>query len=75
VPNRVRRPPRERLNGGLEISRLPTLPSILSFPFFFNPVWVLCLLNALEGCKRFPACSFGVHLNLTEFRPLSRHEV
>ena len=30
--------------------------------------------NALEGSKRFPACSFGVHLNLTEFRPLSRHE-
>jgi predicted glycoside hydrolase/deacetylase ChbG (UPF0249 family) len=30
--------------------------------------------EAIEGCKRFPDCSFGVHLNLTEFKPLSRHE-
>jgi chitin disaccharide deacetylase len=28
------------------------------------------VLDALEGSKRFPACSFGVHLNLTEFRPM-----
>jgi predicted glycoside hydrolase/deacetylase ChbG (UPF0249 family) len=33
-----------------------------------------CVKSAIEGSKRFPACSFGVHLNLTEFRPLSRHE-
>jgi predicted glycoside hydrolase/deacetylase ChbG (UPF0249 family) len=32
------------------------------------------VLSAIEGSKRFPACSFGVHLNLTEFRPLSRNE-
>ena len=32
------------------------------------------VLSAIEGSKRFPACSFGVHLNLTELRPLSRHE-
>jgi len=32
------------------------------------------VLSAIEGSKRFPACSFGVHLNLTEFRPLSRSE-
>ena len=42
--NRARRPRRERLNGGLEICRLPSLPSSLSFPFFLNPIWVLCLL-------------------------------
>ena len=42
--NRARRPRRERLNGGLEICRLPGLPSSLSFPFFLNPIWVLCLL-------------------------------
>ncbi len=30
--------------GDSKISRLPKLPSIFSFPFFFNPVWVLCLL-------------------------------
>ena len=27
--------------------------------------------SAIEGGKRFPACSFGVRLNLTELRPLS----
>ncbi len=32
------------------------------------------VLSAIEGSRRFPACSFGVHLNLTEFRPLSRNE-
>lgn len=32
------------------------------------------VLRAIEGSKRFPTCSFGVHLNLTEFRPLSRNE-
>jgi predicted glycoside hydrolase/deacetylase ChbG (UPF0249 family) len=32
------------------------------------------VLSAIEGSKRFPACSFGVHLNLTEFRPMSRSE-
>jgi len=30
--------------------------------------------SAIEGSERFPSCSFGVHLNLTELRPLSRHE-
>ena len=32
------------------------------------------VLRAIEGSKQFPSCSFGVHLNLTEFRPLSRNE-
>lgn len=31
------------------------------------------VLSAIEESKHFPACSFGVHLNLTELRPLSRH--
>jgi chitin disaccharide deacetylase len=30
--------------------------------------------HAIEESKRFPACSFGIHLNLTEFRPLSQGE-
>ena len=42
--NRARRQRRERSNGGLEIRRLPGLPAALSFPFFLNPIWVLCLL-------------------------------
>src|SRR5207244_1277274 len=42
--NRARRPRREHLNGGLEICRLPSVPSSLSFPFFLNPLWVLCLI-------------------------------
>jgi predicted glycoside hydrolase/deacetylase ChbG (UPF0249 family) len=29
--------------------------------------------DAIEGSARFPSCSFGVHLNLTEFYPLSRN--
>jgi predicted glycoside hydrolase/deacetylase ChbG (UPF0249 family) len=32
------------------------------------------VLSAVEGSKRFPSCSFGIHLNLTEFRPFSRSE-
>jgi glycosyltransferase involved in cell wall biosynthesis len=42
--NRSGGPRRERLSGGLEVRRLPRLPSVLSFPFFLNPVWILCLL-------------------------------
>lgn len=33
-----------------------------------------CVNGALEEGKRFPSCSFGVHLNLTEFCPLSKNE-
>jgi predicted glycoside hydrolase/deacetylase ChbG (UPF0249 family) len=33
-----------------------------------------CVNGALEEGKKFPSCSFGVHLNLTEFRPLSKNE-
>jgi hypothetical protein len=29
------------------------------------------LSDAIRGLSRFPRCSFGVHLNLTEFQPLS----
>jgi chitin disaccharide deacetylase len=32
------------------------------------------VLGAIEESRRFPSCSFGVHLNLTEFRPFSRHD-
>lgn len=32
------------------------------------------VLRAVEVSKHFPACSFGVHLNLTELRPLGRDE-
>jgi predicted glycoside hydrolase/deacetylase ChbG (UPF0249 family) len=32
------------------------------------------VLDAVETSKRFPGCSFGAHLNLTEFRPLCRRE-
>jgi chitin disaccharide deacetylase len=32
------------------------------------------VLDAVETSRRFPGCSFGVHLNLTEFRPLCRRE-
>ncbi len=28
--------------------------------------------HAVAGARRFPKCSFGVHLNLTEYAPLSR---
>src|SRR5262245_506108 len=42
--NRARRPRRERLSAGLEIRRLPGLPASLSFPFFLNPIWIICLL-------------------------------
>ena len=31
-------------------------------------------LDAVETSKRFPGCSFGVHLNVTEFRPLCQRE-
>jgi predicted glycoside hydrolase/deacetylase ChbG (UPF0249 family) len=30
--------------------------------------------HAVEGAKRFPNCSFGVHLNLTVFPPLTRSD-
>jgi glycosyltransferase involved in cell wall biosynthesis len=42
--NRARRSRRERLSDGLEVRRLPSLPSPLSFPFFLNPIWAVCLL-------------------------------
>ena len=42
--NRRRQCRREKLAGGLEICRLPGLMAPLSFPFFLNPAWVLCLL-------------------------------
>jgi glycosyltransferase involved in cell wall biosynthesis len=42
--NRAGRARRERLADGLEVRRLPALPSILSFPFFLNPVWISSLL-------------------------------
>ena len=42
--NRARRPRREQLSVGLEIRRLPSLPTLLSFPFFLNPIWIFCLL-------------------------------
>jgi predicted glycoside hydrolase/deacetylase ChbG (UPF0249 family) len=32
------------------------------------------VLDAIERSKRFSGCSFGVHLNLTEFRPLRQRE-
>ena len=32
------------------------------------------ILRAFDVSKHFSACSFGVHLNLTELRPFSRHE-
>lgn len=32
------------------------------------------VLSAIKESRHFPACSFGVHLNLTELRPLGRHE-
>ena len=31
------------------------------------------LEDAIRELHRFPSCSFGVHLNLTEFRPLTNH--
>jgi chitin disaccharide deacetylase len=32
------------------------------------------VLDAVETSKRFPGCSFGVHLNLTDFRPLCQRD-
>jgi predicted glycoside hydrolase/deacetylase ChbG (UPF0249 family) len=32
-----------------------------------------CFRGAVQGSQRFPDCSFGVHLNLTELRPLGMH--
>jgi len=32
------------------------------------------ILRAIEVSKHFPSCSFGIHLNLTELRPLGRPE-
>ena len=50
----------------LMAKRIATSATIMA-----NGPWVL---GAIKESKRFPACSFGVHLNLTEFRPMSRSD-
>ena len=51
-----------------EIFRLIALNKITSSTMMANAP---CIEGAIRGAKEFPQCSFGIHLNLTEFYPLS----
>lgn len=47
--NKAGRPRRERLADGTQIERLPATPgrwNPLSFPFFFNPLWIATVVGA-----------------------------
>ena len=51
-----------------EIFRLMSRNKITSSTMMANAP---CIEEAVRGAKEFPQCSFGIHLNLTEFYPLS----
>src|SRR2546425_13281325 len=46
--NRRGLPRHERLSDGLEVCRLPGVSNALSFPFFLNPVWAMCLISQVR---------------------------